>query len=344
MFSRKFEVESKAELRRDPIIGRWVIISPQRAARPQEFDTRPRRIRHGPCPFCPGNEALTPPAILAKYGTSESSGEGPWKVRVIPNKYPALVDCQDMSINSGIYCGRSAIGCHEVLIETPRHVQSLSELKQDEVRDVLDVLILRLGMLKTDKRLQYAMVFKNVGPTAGASIEHTHSQIMATPIIPDLVEAELAGARSFFESHQGCIYCRIIEEEMLIRERVVTLSPHFVVICPFASRFPFETWLLPREHTWRFEEMGKDCRDEFLVVLQETIERLEKALPGTGYNLILHNAPLRDEVPFYHWHIELLPSTSRPAGFEWGSGIHINSVFPEFAAQTLRDPRFGSVD
>lgn len=340
MLSRKLEVETKAELRQDPVIGRWVIISPQRAARPQEFDTRPRRIRYGPCPFCPGNESSTPPAVLAKHGAPESSGEASWRVRVVPNKYPALVDCQETDLNSGIYCGRSAIGCHEVLIETPRHVQSLSELRQDEIRDVLDVLILRLEMLKADKRLRYAMVFKNVGAAAGASIEHTHSQIMATPIIPDVVEAELAGARSFFDSHQRCIYCRIIEEEISSHDRIVTVSPHFVVICPFASRFPFESWLLPREHSWRFEEMGKDCRDEFLAVLQEAIGRLERVLPGTGYNLILHNAPLQDDVPFYHWHMELLPSTSRPAGFEWGSGIHINSVYPEFAAQTLREQPF----
>ncbi|MGQ9504542.1 MAG: galactose-1-phosphate uridylyltransferase [Thermogutta sp.] len=337
MISRQPELASRAELRQDPVTGKWVIIAPQRAARPQEFDTRPRRIRHGPCPFCPGNEFLTPVPILAKLKNCESSGESSWQVRVVPNKYPALMDCQEMSLNSGIYCGQAAAGCHEVLIETPRHVQSLSELSREEVRDVLAVLTERLNMLKTDRRLQYAMVFKNVGATAGASIEHTHSQIMAIPIIPNVIEQELAGAKSFFDKHHRCIYCRMIEEEMASHDRVVIGSPRFVVICPFASRFPYETWLFPREHAWRFEEMPSDCWDEFIQVVQETIQRTEKTLPETGYNLILHNAPLKAETPFYHWHIELLPSTSRPAGFEWGSGIHINSVFPEFAAQTLRE-------
>jgi len=342
MFSQKSDSETRTELRQDPVTGKWVIISPQRAARPQEFDTRPRRIRHGPCPFCPGNEAMTPTAILIKHGPSGGSGPVSWKVRVIPNKYPALIDCQESLQQFGVYRARAGIGCHEVLIETPRHVQSLSELTSEEIRDSLEILIARLEILKKDKRLQYVMAFKNVGAAAGASIEHTHSQIMATPIIPDTITAELTGAREFFQRQERCVYCQMIQQELPHEDRVVFASQHFIVICPFASRFPFETWILPREHSWRFEETPGDLWDEFVQVSKETIGRIEKALPGVGYNMILHNAPLHDEVPFYHWHIEILPSTSRPAGFEWGSGVQINPVFPEFAAQSLREQGISS--
>jgi len=281
---------------------------------------------------------MTPPAVLAKLSTPESSGTVSWKVRIVPNKYPALVDCQESLRESGFYCARAGLGYHEVLIETPRHVQSLSELSQEEIRDGMEILVSRLEMLKRDKRLQYAMVFKNVGATAGASIEHTHSQIMATPIIPDAVAAELIGARQFFQDRNRCVYCQIVEQELLRDDRVVLASQHFVVICPFASRFPFEIWVLPRQHAWRFEQTPDDLWDEYIQVSKETIERIEKVLPGVGYNMIVHNAPLHEEVPFYHWHVEILPSTARPAGFEWGSGIHINPVFPEFAAQSLRSP------
>ncbi len=329
--------ERKAELRQDPVTGKWVIISPQRAERPQEFDTRPRRIHHGPCPFCPGNEELTPPAIVTVPQVSPTSGSPPWKVRVVPNKYPALVDGEDFVFESGIYRGRTGLGCHEVLIETPRHVQGISDLTHEEMLDVLEVLMSRLASLRSHEHLRYVMVFKNVGPLAGASVEHTHSQIIATPVIPPTIEAELAGAEEFFRGHHSCIYCQIIQCEMIEGARIVQVSPHFLAICPFAARFPYETWILPRQHATSFSNLDRGLWGELIQITKEVTQRLDRTIPGVGYNLILHDAPLNDDAPFYHWHVEILPSTARPAGFEWGSGVHINPVFPEFAAISLRD-------
>ncbi|HOP75969.1 MAG: galactose-1-phosphate uridylyltransferase [Thermogutta sp.] len=337
MFSFSSKAERNAELRQDPITGKWVIISPQRAERPQEFDTRPRRIRHGPCPFCPGNEELTPPATLIKPNVSASPQEPSWKVRVVPNKYPALVDSEDCAIESGIYRGRTGLGVHEVLIETPRHVQGISDLTAEEMLDVVEVLMSRLAALKSKEHLRYVMVFKNVGPLAGASVEHTHSQIIATPVIPPTIEAELAGTGEFFRGHQSCIYCQIVQYEIAKAVRTVQITPHFLAMCPFAARFPYETWILPRQHNARFSDLERGLWGELIQITKDLIQRIEQTIPGVGYNVILHDAPLHDDVPFYHWHIEILPSTARPAGFEWGSGVHINSVFPEFAARSLRE-------
>lgn len=336
------------EFRQDPTSGRWVIISPQRAERPQEFDVRRKRLVHGPCPFCPGNEHLTPTETFAKYAAA-GNGNREWRVRIVPNKYPAVIAGQAgspepsgktlaaCSSDGGQFCpSLPACGIHEVIVETPRHIQSLSQFEASEFADFMETLQGRLKCLQEDSHLEYALVFKNVGAAAGASIEHTHSQLIATPLVPGAVAAELQRSQVFHAAHSQCLFCRLLERELSEEVRLVAASEQFVAFCPFAPRFPLEVWVAPRDHQVRLEELPAGYFTAFGEVLKTVIRRLEATVPDVGYNLVFHNAPLRGEWNFYHWHVEILPSTGRPAGFEWGGGIHINPVYPEQAAQTLR--------
>lgn len=335
------------EFRQDPTSGRWVIISPQRAERPQEFDVRRKRLVHGPCPFCPGNEHLTPTETFAKYATG-GNGNQEWRVRIVPNKYPAVIPGQSGTpeqraqtltagpSDAGQLYSLPAWGIHEVIVETPRHIQSLSQFEASEFADFMETLQGRLKSLRKDPHLEYALVFKNVGAAAGASIEHTHSQLIATPLVPGAVATELERSQAFHVAHGQCLFCWLLEQELSEEVRLVAATEQFVAFCPFASRFPLEVWVAPRDHQIHLEGLPAERFMAFGEVLRTVIRRLESTVPDVGYNLVFHDAPLRGEWNFYHWHVEILPSTGRPAGFEWGGGIHINPVYPEQAAQTLR--------
>jgi UDPglucose--hexose-1-phosphate uridylyltransferase len=327
------------ELRKDPIIGRWVIISTERGKRPSDFVIEPEKKKGGFCPFCAGNEDKTPPEVLAYRKPGTAPNTPGWWVRVVSNKYPALrVEGDLHRRGEGIFDLMNGVGAHEVIIETPEHDKDLVDLPVEHIMDVLWAYHDRIVDLKRDDRLKYILIFKNHGSAAGASLEHTHSQLIATPIIPKRVVEEMEGYERYYEYKERCIYCDIIRQETENRKRIVTENEAFVSWEPFAPRFPFETWILPKRHALRFEEPKKDDYLYFARILKETLQRLKKALSNPPYNFIIHNSPLQDtEEGELHWHMEIIPKLTKVAGFEWGSGFYINTTPPEDAAQFLRE-------
>ncbi len=327
------------ELRKDPIVGRWVIIAHERAKRPHDFKGEEQHVQGGLCPFCEGNEAHTPPEIIA-YRERGTRPNGPgWRIRVVPNKFPALkVEGNLNKRGDGIYDKMAGIGAHEVIIESPKHHISMVELSEDNIREVLWVYRDRLVDLKKDSRLVHGMLFKNVGTAAGASLEHSHSQLIVTPIVPISVWEEMTGALEFFNYRGRCIYCDMVQQELSAEKRIVLDTTHFTAFCPYASRFPFETWIVPKAHSSHFENIPKPGVDDLGSMLRLVLNKLELALDNPAYNYIIHTAPFdHKELPHYHWHIEVIPRLTKVAGFEWGSGFYINPVPPEDAAGFLRD-------
>jgi UDPglucose--hexose-1-phosphate uridylyltransferase len=327
------------DLRKDPIVGRWVIVAKSRARRPHDFDTKPQRRKGTFCPFCEGNEDYTPAEILAYREPGTQANRAGWRVRVVPNKFPALeIEGNLNKRGEGIYDMMQGVGAHEVIIESPKHIVSTSELSEPQFREVLWVYRDRLVDLKKDPRLVYGMIFKNVGAAAGASLEHTHSQLIVTPIVPINVWEEMTGSLEFYSYRGRCVYCDMIQQELAHEKRIVLDAPGFVAFCPFASRFPFETWILPKIHASHYENLQKNEVEELAGVMKQVIGRIESALDQPAYNYIIHTAPFdTQELGHYHWHIEVMPSLTKPAGFEWGTGFYINPVPPEDAAAFLRE-------
>lgn len=330
------------ELRKDPVVGRWVIISTERSRRPTNFTPEAPPRAQAFSPFEEGREDMTPPEVYAvRPASGKANGPG-WSVRVVPNKFPALqVEGSIDRRGEGLYDKMNGIGAHEVVIESPDPAMQLSELPVGQIQQVLIAYRERMLDLKKDKRLRYVLVFKNHGSGAGATLEHTHSQIIATPIIPRMVQEELDGSRRYYELKERSVFTDILDQEMAEGNgrRVVSTTERFVSLAPFAPRFPFETWILPRAHRSSYHMI--DDPEEFLDlarILKDTLQRLNVALDSPPYNLVLHTAPLgEDDLPYYHWHIEIMPKLTRVAGFEIGSGFYINPTPPEDAAQYLRE-------
>ncbi|WP_447979533.1 galactose-1-phosphate uridylyltransferase [Candidatus Nitrospira bockiana] len=329
------------ELRRDPVVGRWVIISTERAGRPRDFLENCHAVQPQTplCPFCPGQESLTPPEVLAyRPGNGQPNGPG-WTVRVVPNKFPALQVEGEMGREGvGLYDRMNGIGAHEVIIETPDHKSALADLPPKHLEDVFWAYRDRMVDLKRDIRLRYILVFKNHGAAAGATLEHTHSQLIALPIIPTSVTAEIEGCRAHYQQKERCIYCDIIRQETQDRVRIVTDNPEFIVVTPFAPRFPFEMWVLPKRHAAYFEESQKTQFELLARIVSDALRRMDRALARPAYNFMLHSSPFHEKSSeYYHWHLEIIPKLTQVAGFEWGTGFYINPVMPEEAAQFLRE-------
>lgn len=329
------------DLRKDPIVGRWVIIATDRAKRPQDF-TREKDRSTGPAgfdPFLAGNESATPSEILAYRESGTQRDKPGWRVRVVPNKFPALqIEGHLSKRGDGIYDLMNGIGAHEVIIECPHYEESMARLTLDNIREVIWVYRDRMVDLKKDRRLVHGLVFKNKGALAGATIDHSHSQLIVTPVVPINVWEEMEGSLGFYNYRGRCIYCDMIQQELATGSRIVLDLPNFIVFCPFASRFPFETWILPKQHSSHFENIQRQQVEELGLVLKSVLCKLEIALDDPPYNYIIHTAPFdTQELQHYHWHIEIMPRLTRVAGFEWGSGFYINPVLPEQAAAFLRD-------
>ena len=329
------------DLRRDPIIGRWVIISTERAVRPRDFvpDHRARQPSSTLCPFCPGQEAMTPHEVLAYRPQGGDADTPGWTVRVVPNKFPALQVEGDMGREGiGLYDRMNGVGAHEVIIETGDHKRALADLSGKEIEEVLWAYRDRMVDLKRDLRFRYILIFKNHGAAAGATLEHTHSQLIALPVTPTNVLAEIDGCRTHFQQKERCIYCDIIRQETGDADRIVAENPEFLCLTPYAPRFPFEMWLLPKRHAAYFEESQKTQFELLARILSESLRRMNRVLSEPAYNFILHTSPLHEKTgEFYHWHIEIIPKLTQVAGFEWGTGFYINPVTPEESAKFLRE-------
>jgi UDPglucose--hexose-1-phosphate uridylyltransferase len=339
------------ELRKDPVTGRWVIISTERRKRPNDFRfERPAIIGREQCPFCPGHEGLTPPEVLAYRQNGGAPNSRDWFVRVVPNKFPALqVEGGLDREGDGMFDRMNGIGAHEVIIETPDHDKTFVSMSELEIERVLSAFRERVLDLKQDRRLRYILVFKNQGATAGATLEHAHSQLIALPVVPDFVREEIEGARRHFAAKERCVFCDIIHQEMADGVRVIQETADIIALAPYAPRFPFETWLLPRRHASRFEDAPQRDYESLARVLKAVLTRIDRALESPAYNLIIHSAPFNHgnggngvdhgEADVYHWHVEILPKLARTAGFEWGTGFYINPTSPEEATRVLRAVR-----
>ncbi len=326
------------ELRKDPVVGRWVIISTERARRPSDFGPEPVRPKGRDCVFCAGNESKTPEEVVAGRPSATPPNTPGWTYRVVPNKFPALRIEGDVDPSGeGLYDRMNGIGAHEVVIETPDHAASLATLGDDAVTDVLLAFRERVLDLKKDARFEYILFFKNHGEAAGASIEHPHSQLIATPIIPIMVKEELDGGARYYDRKQRCVWCDIIRQDRGGR-RMVLDDNGFIALAPFAPRFPFETWIMPRAHRSAFEDSGYEELQALARTLREFLERMNRLLNDPPYNFMLHTAPLRDSrLAYFHWHLEIIPKLTKVAGFEWGSGFFINPLSPEDSAAHLRE-------
>jgi UDPglucose--hexose-1-phosphate uridylyltransferase len=328
------------EIRRDPITGRTVVIDRGPFRRRDDFLLEPVRLDDPPaaCPFCEGREADAGQEILAWREGGPANVPG-WSVRVVPNRNPKLRIEGGMEIRAaGPFEVRDGLGAHEVIIETPLHDQPLHALDADRLWRVLWAWRTRMQDLKRDSRFVSIVIFKNHGRAAGARLDHSHSQLAAYPLIPPALEDEVSGSNRYHDATGRCVFCDMIVEEGRDGNRIIRKDDELIAYAPFASRVPFETWVMPLEHAARFE----DASDRTLEYLAETIRGvmsgIDWALERPGYNMVLHSAPLTGEADgAFHWHLEILPRVTRYSGQEWASGMFRNPVPPEESAKVLRD-------
>jgi UDPglucose--hexose-1-phosphate uridylyltransferase len=329
------------ELRKDPIHGRWVIIATERGRRPSDFAIERPHATGGFCPLCEGNEDKTPPEVLSYRNDGTPPDSPGWSLRVVPNKFPALRIEGDLDREGeGMFDKMNGVGAHEVVIETPLHEETLATLSFKAVENVLWAYRQRILDLKGDQRFRYVLVFKNHGVAAGASLEHSHSQLIALPIVPRRVSEEIEGAKNYFQYKDRCVFCDIVRQELQQKVRVISENKGFVSLAAFASRFPFETWILPKKHYAHFENMEAADYEQAAQSLSDTLHRMNQVLGEPPYNFVIHTSSFSDgDNDHYHWHFEIMPKLTKVAGFEWGTGFYINPTPPEQAATYLREAK-----
>jgi len=330
------------ELRKDPIVSRWVIVNTESPYTPSDYHVEEHAWKgEENCPFCSGHENQTPAEIEAIRDFPAAPNTPGWKVRTIPNKFPALRIEGDLDKRGdGVFDRLNGIGAHEVVIDSPHHFKGMADLSVDEIRMIVRAYRSRSLDLRRDRRFKYVLIFKNVGSPAGASLEHGHSQLIALPMVPKNVHEELMGTRKYHAYHERCIFCDIISQEKDSEEesRIVFENKDFLTICPLTSRFPFEVWILPKTHNHDFGLISDEEIGTLSSSIKEIVQRLNKIFKVPAYNYIIHTAPVNTEsFEEYHWHIEIMPKLTRVAGFEWGSGFYLVPTPPEMAARYLRE-------
>ena len=321
------------ELRQDPTTKDWVVIASERSRRPEQFKREPPAMSQpaAKCPFCPGNEHLTPPTI------AELPGGSTWKVRVIPNKFAAFEPDAHHSRRHNFFNSQDAYGHHEVVIETPDHGTSLGEMEISDVKAVLRTHRDRHLALRADPKVKLVLAFRNHGLSAGASLTHPHSQIIGTPIIPPGIRRKYEVATRYFDDTEECIYCSVRDEELKAGCRLILETRFLTVIHPFASQVPFETWIIPKRHNPSFANAEGHELDDLALSLRSVLGAMHACLGNPDYNLIIHTAPVEDEhKPYFLWHVEIRPRLATPAGFELGTGVFINTGVPEETAAYFR--------
>ncbi|MFH1093914.1 MAG: DUF4931 domain-containing protein [Candidatus Omnitrophota bacterium] len=334
------------QLRKDPIIGRWVIISTERSQRPHDFVVAKDESSEKNCLFCEGRENETPPEIYAVRRQNTVPNTPGWNLRVVPNRMPLMQIEGDMGRRpQGMFDLMNGIGAHELIIETSRHVANITELNIEQIACVFDTYVKRMKDLEQDNRIKYALIFKNYGVVAGASpIRHSRSQLIALPVNPKRVKEELAGCKRYYEYRERCLFCDMLRHEIDTQIRVIARVNGFVALTPYASRFPFEVWVLPEEHSCDFYNL-KNTKG-LAGIMKTVMCKLSAGLNDPPYNYIIHTAPFRRRTSAgywktidydYHWHIEITPRLTKVAGFELGSGFYINPTPPEDAAKFLNE-------
>lgn len=335
------------EYRKNSITGDWVIIAADRAGRPETFCQRSenKKVRSADldktaeCPFCYGNEDQTPPEIVAWRDGSPPNTPG-WKVRVVPNKYPAasLKGPPEPWTAKGVFQEMAGYGIHEVLIETPQHNRHPGELSLHQTELIIKSYFHRFVDLARDGSLMSVQIFRNHGREAGASIEHPHSQLVALPCATPVLLKEMREAQRFYLEKGRCPYCLLLEEELSSGARIIIEDESFVAFVPYAARMPFELWIVPRRHQSSFSEINEAEQKVMALFVMKVLHVIKATLDDPPYNYYLHSAPLRAlSLPYYHWHLEIFPRVTVPGGFEMGTGVYINVTVPEEAAQFLRE-------
>lgn len=331
-----------AELRREPIVGRWVIINTDNPTTPDSFeveDHTPKQANN--CPFCYGHEQETPPEIEVVREDGTKPNTPGWSVRVVANKFPALQIEGDLNRRGlGIFDLSNGIGAHEVIVETPYHTHTLTDLLDNEMCAVISKYCSRALDLIKDKRFKYILIFKNFGKSAGASLEHSHTQLIALPMVPKNVQEELKGAHDYFAYRERCIFCDMVYQEYQDKNRIIIENRNFISFSPFVPRFPFEVWIVPKRHNPYFCHMTQEEICDLAKILKEVLLRIKVSLHNPSYNFIIHSSPLDEEnKESYHWHVEIMPKLTRVAGFEWGTGFYIVTTPPDLAAKYLREAK-----
>lgn len=369
------EEPTSSEMRHDWLSDRWVIVAPQRTARPIDFVRQPTQISPGSsCPFCLGNERETPDAVASYFQAHQHAAISKWHVRVVPNKFPAVSSAKlalaaeelsavgigtsrtgeaasdswaestdyvsnDSSSGNGIklFHRRELSGGHEVIIEGPGHFQSLSQLDRETTRLVFQAYRDRLHYWLSEQAMEYAVVFKNVGQEAGASLVHSHSQLISTDLVPTDVSRSAQRMDMFYSQEGQCLFCRTVQDEKQQQARVVEEAGEFIAYCPFASRLPALVTITSKKHYSRFELLADDQLSQLSWLVHRIVRRIEHCYPDAAYNYVIHTAPRSHQASVaFHWRIELFPRISTVAGFEWGSECFINPLTPETAAHQLR--------
>jgi UDPglucose--hexose-1-phosphate uridylyltransferase len=318
------------------VTGRWNIVVLDKIADVSDFKPEPHPKDPQGCRFCYGNESETPYEIIAhrKYGPPNSPG---WTVRVLPNKYPALrIEGDLVKEGIGVFDMMSGIGAHEVIVDTPDHFRDMADLTCAEMEEVVWAYLARSTDLRRDKRFKYVLIFKNYGSSAGASLEHPHSQLIALPIVPKVVQEEIDGAAKYYDYKERCVFCDMLRQEQADKDRIIYDGRYFTAFCPYVSRFSYEVWILPKRHQSDFANLQRDCVSDLARSLRDCLAMIKGLLSDPSYNFIIHSSPINGhDREDYHWHIEIMPKLAKIAGFEWGSGFYINPVPPEIAAKNL---------
>jgi len=336
------------ELRKDYLLDRWVVIATERGRRPTDFaKQKAKTAQTSVCPLCPGNEHMTPPAVLVylkqngeirKDKDENGLRHKNWLIRCIPNLYPAFAPPKAQSNTVHVMKSDnfgSAIGHHEVLVESPRHDEHIADAELPQLLHVINAYVDRLRELSAKPYVCYVSIFRNHGLEAGASLSHAHSQIIATPFVPTIVDKEIAASRNFWNQHEKCVFCDIIARESK-SPRLVLDNTRFVVIAPYASVHPMEFWILPKKHDANLLSLTQTEMKAFAETLKASLKALKDLVNDPPYNYGFHLSTDREAENCYHWHLEVYPRLSIWAGFEKSTGMYINTVTPETAAAELK--------
>jgi UDPglucose--hexose-1-phosphate uridylyltransferase len=328
------------EFRRDPILGQWAIVHKTNSWKPEDYKEEKHEFtQEQTCQFCPGKEHQTPEEVDSVRKEGSHPNDSNWQVRVVPNKFPALkIEGETDPWQEGVFEMLNGVGAHEVVIETPEHKKNFADFTPEEFLNVLQKYQSRTVDLEKDKRFKYVTIFRNYGNSAGATVEHAHSQIIALPMVPRYVQGELDGAQNYYNEYQTCVFCDMIEQEADEKERIVVENDDFISFCPFVSRYSFETWIVPKDHKMMFTQLTEDRLKSLTEVFKSTLSKIKSCLNDPSYNFFLHIFPVNYErQESFHWHIEIVPKLTKLSGFEWGTGFYVVHTDPKDAAKYLRE-------
>lgn len=332
------------ELRKDPLLGRWVAVLAH-SKLPSEYQLVVHEEDEHSCVFCRGREDETTAEIMS-IPNKQAKTAGEWWTRVVPSFAPIFQVEGDLGRKGeGMYDKMNGVGANEIIIESPDHSVRPEDMGLEQMARVITTYRERICDLDQDPRLRYTLIYKNSGREAGAVFSHPISHLASTPIIPKRVKEELDGSKQYFAYKERCIFCDILREELRVGSRVILETRNFVAFCPYASKFPFETWLVPKKHNCAFQDIKTDEIEDLALILSSVLKKLRAVFKGLSFNYFIHSAPNR--IPRknhwhslgedYHWHLEIIPRLLRTSGFEWGSGFYILPTSPENAAKNLKE-------